>query len=148
FFRETDPSRTAADGLRSLRWIQQGARGQLSTDNPARYQLTAMPKIYPIEVIDHVEVTTDAPAECGDLLWALGFAFIGQHRCKTAQLFVAGGVKVVLTPVHQGGTYISSVALQVANSNDALARARALGAPVVSRPVTADEVRLPGVFGP
>jgi len=147
-FRETDPSITAADGLRSLRWIQQGARGRLSTDNPARNQLAAMPKIDPIEVIDHIEVTTDAPDECGALLGALGFAFIGQHRRKTAQLFVAGGVKVVLTPVHQGGTYISSVALQVVNSTDALARAQALGAPVVSRPVTADEVRLPGVFGP
>src|SRR5699024_3000788 len=108
----------------------------------------AMPKIDPVEVIDHAEVTTDAPDEGGALLGAHGRALIGQHRRKTAQLFVAGGVKVVLTPVHQGGTYISSVALQVANSNDALARARALGAPVVSRPVTADEVRLPGVFGP
>src|SRR5699024_11657145 len=94
------------------------------------------------------ERTADPRDECGALLVVLGLACIGQPRRKPAQLFVAGGVKVVLTPVHQGGTYMSSVALQVANSNDALARARALGAPVVSRPVTADEVRLPGVFGP
>src|SRR5699024_10503859 len=94
-FRETDPSMTAADGLRSLRWIQQAARGRLSTDNPARDQLGAMPTIEPVEVIDHVEVTTDGPDECGALLGGLGFAFIGQHRRKTAQLFVAGEVKVV-----------------------------------------------------
>lgn len=147
-FRETDTNITAADGLRSLRWIQQGARGRITPDNPVREHLTAMPKIEPVEVIDHLEISTDSPDECGALLGALGFKFIGQHRRKSVQLFVAGGVKVVLSPNVRGGTYISSVALQVTDSNDALARARALGAPVVSRPVTADEVRLPGVYGP
>src|SRR5699024_11664298 len=79
-FRETDPSISAADGLRSLRWIQQGARGRLSTDNPARNQLAAMPKIDTIELIDHIEVSTDAPDECGALLGEIGRASCRQSR--------------------------------------------------------------------
>ena len=147
-FRETDPNITAVDGLRSLRWIQQGARGLLAKDHPHRQILTPMPKVEPIEVIDHVEISTDAPDRCGALLGSLGFTFVGQHRRKTAQLFVAGDVRVVLTPNRAEGTFITSVAVQVANSADALARAEALGATPVSRPVTADEVRLNGVLGP
>ena len=50
-----------------------------------------MPKVDPIEVIDHVEISTDLPDQCGALLGALGFSFVGQHRRKTAQLFVSGG---------------------------------------------------------
>ncbi|GAA2041978.1 dehydroshikimate dehydratase QsuB [Yaniella flava] len=147
-FRETDPVLTAADGLRSLRWIQQGARGRVTEAAAARVELATMPKIDPVETIDHVEISTDSPDECGALLGALGFRFAGQHRRKAPQLFVADGVKVVLSPTQSGGTSIASVAVQVADSAKAFARARALGAPLVSRPVTADEVRLPGVFSP
>lgn len=147
-FRETNPDITAVDGLRSLRWIQQGARGLVAKDDPARQILTPMPKVEPVEVIDHVEISTDSPDRCGALLGALGFTFVGQHRRKSAQLFVTGDVKVVLTPNRGNGTFITSVAVRVPDSADALARAEALGAPRVSRPVTADEVRLDGVFGP
>lgn len=147
-FRETDPDITAVDGLRSLRWIQQGARGLLAKEHPFRQILTPMPKVDPIEVIDHIEISTDVPDRCGALLGSLGFTFVGQHRRKTAQLFVCGDVKVVLTPNRAEGTFITSVAVQVANSADALARAEALGATPVSRPVTADEARLKGVLVP
>jgi 4-hydroxyphenylpyruvate dioxygenase len=147
-FRETNPDITAVDGLRSLRWIQQGARGLIAKDNPARELLTPMPKVEPAEVIDHLEISTDAPERLGALLGALGFTFVGQHRRKTAQLFVSGAVKVVLTPNRADGTFITSVAVRVNDSADALARAQALGAPRVSRPVTADEVRLNGVYSP
>lgn len=147
-FRETNPDITAVDGLRSLRWIQQGARGMVAEEHPAREQLTPMPKIEPIEVVDHVEISTDMPDEVGALLGALGFDFVGQHHRKAAQLFVAGDVRVVLSPAAAGGTYISSVAVSVKDSAAALARAEALGAPPVSRPVTADEVRLPAVYTP
>lgn len=147
-FRETNPNITAVDGLRSLRWIQQGARGLMPKDHPARDILTPMPKVEPIEVIDHVEISTDAPDQCGALLGALGFTFAGQHRRKTAQLFTCGDVNVILTPNRAEGTFITSVAVRVANSAEALARAEALGGSPVSRPVTADEARLNGVHGP
>ncbi|HEY4578082.1 MAG TPA: TIM barrel protein [Yaniella sp.] len=147
-FRETNPDITAVDGLRSLRWIQQGARGLVAKDNPARELLTPMPKVEPLEVIDHVEISTDVPDEFGALLGALGFDFIGQHRRKSAQLFTAGNVRVVLTPAASGGTYINAVAVAVEDSAAALSRAEALGAPEISRPVTSDEVRMPGVYSP
>lgn len=147
-FRETDPIITAADGLRSLRWIQQGVRGQVSEQTAARANLSAMPNIVPVETLDHLEISTDASDECGALLGALGFRFAGQHRRKAAQLFIADSVKIVLSPTASGGTFITSVAVQVEDSQDALARATALGALTISRPVAADEVRLPGVYGP
>lgn len=147
-FRETDPNITAVDGLRSLRWIQQGARGLLAKDHPHRDILEAMPTMDPVEEIDHVEISTDSPDRFGALLGALGFTFVGQHRRKTAQLFVAGDAKVVLSPNRSEGTFIASVAVRVADSTAALARAEALGATRVSRPVTADEARLDGVYGP
>ena len=147
-FRETNPDITAVDGLRSLRWIQQGARGLLAPEHPSHQLLTPMPKVEPLEHIDHIEISTDVPDRCGALLGSLGFTFVGQHRRKTAQLFVCGQVNVVLTPNRGEGTFITSVAVTVEDSAAALARAEALGATAVSRPVTADEARLHGVYGP
>ena len=80
--------------------------------NPARELLTNA-KIGPVEVVDHVEISTDVPDDFGALLGALGFDFVGQHRRKSAQLFTAGDVRVVLTPSTSGGTYINSVAVTV-----------------------------------
>lgn len=147
-FRETDPGITAADGMRSLRWVQQSARGRLVADISQRNLLTSMPKIEPVEVVDHIEIRTDTPDELGSLLATIGFHFVGQHRRKTAQLFELSEVRIVVSPAAAGGTYIASVAVQVQDSHDAVSRAQALGARRVSRPVTADEARIPGVIGP
>ena len=51
--------------------------------------------------------------------WDPGIHFVGQHRRKTAQLFVCGDVKVVLSANRGDGTYIASVAVQVTNSAEA-----------------------------
>jgi len=144
-FREADPAVTVVDGQRSLRWLQQRVRGALDPSDPLREPLTALPKIEPVQAVDHVEIGTDAPDELGAQLAAVGFTLVGRHRRKDALLFRAGDTRVVITPRHGGGTGIASVAVVVADAGAASERAQALGADRAARPVTPDEAALPGV---
>jgi len=148
-FREADPAATAVDGLRSLIWLQQRTRGCFEPGDPLRARLSSVPKVDPVERIDHVELATDQAEVLGELLGTLGFSFAGQHRRKQAQLFTAGEARIVLSPRPAGhGTHVASVAVAVPDARAAAERAAALGAPAVPRPVTLDEIALPGVVSP
>lgn len=144
-FREADPAVTAVDGARSLRWLQQRGRGAMDAADPLRARLSAVPKIDPVERIDHVEIVTDAPDEFGALLAGVGFTLVGRHRRKAALLFRAGDTRVVVTPQASGGTRVASVAVVVDDAAAAAERAVQLGATRAARPVTPDEAALPGV---
>lgn len=147
-FREADPRETAVDGMRSLVWLQQRVRGALGADSAEAAGLTGVPKLEPVETVDHLELATDRPAELGGLLTALGFTFQGQHRRSPAQLFTAGPARVVISPVAAGGTRLASVAVRVPDAEQAHRRALRLGAAHVPRPTPAGETRLPGVVAP
>ena len=145
-FRETDPTVTAVDGKRSLIWLQQRVRGRLGADDPLRAGLDGVPKIDPVERIDHIELISDRPDELGAVLDALGFTLVGRHRRKDALLFRNGSTLIVLTPATTGGTRIASIAVSVDDAVAAADRAVELGAARASRPVTAGEADLPGVI--
>lgn len=145
-FRETDPAVTAVDGKRSLIWLQQRVRGRLGADDPLRARLDGVPKIDPVERIDHIELISDRPDELGAVLDALGFTLVGRHRRKDALLFRNGSTLIVLTPATTGGTQIASIAVSVDDAVAAADRAVELGAARASRPVTAGEADLPGVI--
>lgn len=147
-FREADAFETAVDAMRSLVWLQQRVRGALGASSELAAGLHAVPKIEPVEEIDHIELRTDRPAELGGVLTALGFEFCGQHRRSPAQLFRAGRAAVVLSPSHDGGTHIASVAVRVPDADAAHRRALLLGAVHVPRPTPSGEARLPGVTAP
>lgn len=144
-FRETDPAVTAVDGKRSLIWLQQRVRGRLGSEDPLRQILGGVPKIDPVERIDHIELVSDEPDELGAVLDSVGFALIGRHRRKNALLFRAGDTMVVVTPSAAGGTRIASIAVVVDDAVAAADRAVDLGAARASRPVAAGEADLPGV---
>lgn len=144
-FRETDPAVTAVDGKRSLIWLQQRVRGRLGADDPLRAQLDGVPKIDPVERIDHIELISDRPDELGAVLDAVGFTLVGRHRRKDALLFRDGSTLIVLNPAATGGTRIASIAVRVDDADAAADRAVELGAQRASRPVTAGEADLPGV---
>lgn len=145
-FRETDPAVTAVDGKRSLIWLQQRVRGRLGADDPLRDTLDGVPKIDPVERIDHIELISDRPDELGNVLDSIGFALVGRHRRKDALLFRVGSTLIVLTPAATGGTRIASIAVSVDDAVAAADRAVELGAARASRPVTAGEADLPGVI--
>lgn len=144
-FREAAPSITAVDGARSLVWLQQRTRGALAVDDPQRRLLAEVPKIDPVERVDHIEVVTDEPDDVGAVLTAIGFELVGRHVRKDALLFRAGDAQVVLTPSQSGGTRVGSVAVAVTDAEAAVRRAVALGAVRAARPVTGEEADLPGV---
>ena len=144
-FRETDPAVTAVDGKRSLIWLQQRVRGRLDPSDPLRELLGAVPKIAPVERIDHLELVSDEPDELGAVLDSVGFTLIGRHRRKNALLFRAGDTAVVVTPAASGGTRIASIAVVTGDAVAAADRAVELGAARASRPVAAGEANLPGV---
>lgn len=145
-FRETDPAVTAVDGKRSLIWLQQRVRGRLGADDPLRDTLDGVPKIDPVERIDHIELISDRPDELGAVLDSIGFTLVGRHRRKDALLFRVGSTLIVLTPAPTGGTRIASIAVSVDDAVAAADRAVELGAARSSRPVTAGEADLPGVI--
>ena len=145
-FRETDPAVTAVDGKRSLLWLQQRVRGRLDADDPRRALLDGVPKIDPVEHIDHIELISNRPDELGSVLDAIGFTLVGRHRRKDALLFRNGSTLIVLSPVATGGTRIASIAVRVDDAVAAADRAVDLGAARASRPVTAGEADLPGVI--
>lgn len=145
-FRETDPAVTAVDGKRSLIWLQQRVRGRLGADDPLRDTLDGVPKIDPVERIDHIELISDRPDELGNVLDSIGFTLVGRHRRKDALLFRVGSTLIVLTPAATGGTRIASIAVSVDDAVAAADRAVELGAARASRPVTAGEADLPGVI--
>ncbi|WP_261163910.1 sugar phosphate isomerase/epimerase and 4-hydroxyphenylpyruvate domain-containing protein [Microbacterium sp. Marseille-Q6965] len=147
-FREADAVETAVDGMRSLIWLQQRVRGALGSGSAEAAALTAVPKIDPVERFDHVELRTDRPSDVGDVLTALGFVFVGQHRRSQAQLFENGDARVVISPAAAGGTRVASVAVRLPDAVAAAQRAQALGARRVSRPVPDGEAELPGVVSP
>ena len=120
-------------------------RGRLGADDPLRAQLDGVPKIDPVERIDHIELISDRPDELGAVLDAVGFTLVGRHRRKDALLFRDGSTLIVLNPAATGGTRIASIAVRVDDADAAADRAVELGAQRASRPVTAGEADLPGV---
>ncbi len=129
--RESDPTVTARDALRSLVFLEDQVG---RSDQPAP----------PTSVDPAFVEVTGSPVVPG-LLESLGFRPHGRHRTKPVTWWRNGGADVVVNDGPSPGPALGVVATPV----DAVAaRASALGWPAVDRTRGAGEAHLPGITTP
>ena len=151
-FRQADAHRTAVDGLRSLRWLEDRTRQALAGE-PVRdtLQLRALPAVEEPGGYDFVEIRTGRLGGTTRLLHQLGFALGGHHQSKeNVQLWVQGPVRIVVNDAVPEGspTEVAAIGFDVADPDAAVERATRLRARPVPRSQREDEQVLRGVFAP
>ena len=146
-FRIAPPDQTAADGLRSMRWLEEQAA---PTGWAGEATLIAAPKPT-IEGISFVEFAAPGPAERADFdafLTGLGFRPTHRHRSKAVDLYTRGGAFVAVNTepdsharrfAERHGAAACAVGLITDDPARAMARATAFLAPELD-----DERRAPG----
>lgn len=151
-FRQADVHRTAVDGLRSLRWLEDRTRRALAGE-PARdrLRLQPLPPVEEPEGYDFVEIRTGRLGETTRLLHQLGFALGGHHQSKEhVQLWVQGPVRIVVNNAvaPDAPTEVAALGFEVAEPDTALERAARLAARPVPRTQEPGEQVLRGVYAP
>lgn len=154
-FRQADVQRTAVDGLRSLRWLEDQTADAVreAGGDPERgpLVLTDLPAPQHPRAWDFVELRTHRLGETTRLLHQLGFELAGHHRSKDAvQAWTQGPVRVIVSEESEVArpTRLAALGFQVAGLDDAADRATRLLAPPVVRTQRPDETVLHGVVAP
>lgn len=147
-FRQTEPTRTARQALRSLRWVADRTRIALGEEAPDG--LTELPEAPSLDGFDFVEIKAADTAEVEVLLEQLGFTFRGRHRSKPVRLWTHGGARIVCNEQHaQGWTpTVAAIGFGVPQPVLAAERAEQLLAPAVPRRTYAGEEMLRAVAAP
>ena len=142
---------TARDGLRSLVLLEAEARPGV----PA----AALPPPAAYDGIEFLEFAVDSAsrAELAAFLGTLGFAYAGNHRSKSVELYRQGRANLILNSepdsaaaehFHLHGPSVCAMAFRVDDAARAEARAAALLAPPWHERTGAGERRLPAVRAP
>ena len=151
-FRQADVNRTAVDGLRSLRWLEDQTRRALAGERTRdTLELQPLPAVEEPAGHDFVEIRTGRLGETTRLLHQLGFALGGHHQSKeNVQVWVQGPVRVVVNDAVPDGspTEVAALGFDVADPDAAVDRAARLKALPVPRSQRDDEQVLRGVFAP
>ncbi|MEX5236455.1 bifunctional sugar phosphate isomerase/epimerase/4-hydroxyphenylpyruvate dioxygenase family protein [Kocuria arenosa] len=151
-FRQADVNRTAVDGLRSLRWLEDQTQRALDGQSArGRLHLQPLPPVEEPDGYDFVEIRTGRLGETTRLLHQLGFALGGHHRSKeNVQVWVQGPVRIIVNDAvpEDAPTEVAALGFDVADPDAALERATQLSARPVSRSQREDEQVLRGVFAP
>ncbi|WP_298583179.1 bifunctional sugar phosphate isomerase/epimerase/4-hydroxyphenylpyruvate dioxygenase family protein [uncultured Kocuria sp.] len=151
-FRQADVNRTAVDGLRSLRWLEDQTRRALAGGRTRdTLELQALPAVEEPSGYDFVEIRTGRLGETTRLLHQLGFALGGHHQSKeNVQVWVQGPVRVVVNDAVPEGspTEVAALGFDVADPAAAVERAARLKALPVPRSQGPGEQVLRGVFAP
>ncbi|MGF0241909.1 3-dehydroshikimate dehydratase QuiC [Rhodococcus sp. IEGM1300] len=136
-FRAAPPRANAADGLRSLLYLEEKTRQRLEQESqPAAYHdmLFETPKACEYNGIEFLEFAVDESlgAKLSHWLQRLGFAKAGQHRSKSVSLLRQGDINLILNCepysfahsfFEAHGPSLCATALRVKDSASALARA-------------------------
>jgi 4-hydroxyphenylpyruvate dioxygenase len=151
-FRQADVNRTAVDGLRSLRWLEDQTRRALAGERTRdTLELQPLPAVEEPSGHDFVEIRTGRLGETTRLLHQLGFALGGHHQSKeNVQVWVQGPVRVVVNDAVPDGspTEVAALGFDVTDPDAAVERAARLKALPVPRSQRDDEQVLRGVFAP
>ena len=142
---------TARDGLRSLVLLEAEARPGV----PA----AALPPPAAYDGIEFLEFAVDSAsrAELAAFLGTLGFAYAGNHRSKSVELYRQGRANLIMNSepdsaaaehFHLHGPSVCAMAFRVDDAARAEARAAALLAPPWHERTGAGERRLPAVRAP
>lgn len=161
-FRAAPPRANAADGLRSLLYLEEKTRDLLRQDPAPPADLDALFAPPPAGRYDGVEflefaVDGEQGARLATWLERLGFARAGQHRSKDVSLLRQGDINIVLNAepysfahgfFEAHGPSLCATALRVADSASALERARAYRGQPYRGLVGPNEREIPAVRAP
>ena len=120
--------------------------------------LEPLPSKAKIQGIEFIEFAVDAgeALALGQMLAALGFSHIGEHRSKAVALWRQGEIHVVLNQDQGGwanahwqihGPSVCAIALRVDSAEGALERARALTMETFVQQVAPGELAIPWIRG-
>ncbi|MGE1176349.1 3-dehydroshikimate dehydratase QuiC [Pseudomonas sp. BW7P1] len=161
-FRAAPPRANAADGLRSLLYLEEKTRQRLEQDiRPVdnREILFETPKASEYNGIEFLEFAVDEAlgAKLSNWLERLGFVKAGQHRSKSVSLLRQGDINLILNsePYSFGhsffeahGPSLCAIAVRVKDSASALARAVAYKGQPYRGLVGPNELELAAVRAP
>lgn len=151
-FRQSEVGRTAVDGLRSLRWLEDQAYRVLG-DRAAAHPvgLEPLPEAPEPDGYSFVELHTGRLGEITKLLHQLGFVLGGYHRSKEDfQVWVQGNARIVVRDLGPTGsdTVLDSFGVDVVGADRSATRAARLSATPIVRQRQVDEAELHGVTTP
>ncbi|WP_409288478.1 3-dehydroshikimate dehydratase QuiC [Pseudomonas sp. KCJK8927] len=161
-FRAAPPRATAADGLRSLLYLEEKTRRLLANDPVAPANLDILFAPPPASRYDGVEflefaVDENQGAKLSGWLERLGFARAGTHRSKDVSLLRQGAINIVLNAepysfahgyFEAHGPSLCATALRVKDSASALERAREFKGQPYRGMVGPNEREIPAVRAP
>ena len=151
-FRKADVARTAIDGLRSLRWLEDQTWHALgSAERSGPLELTPLPEVAEPEGIDFLEISTGRLGETIRTLHQLGFQLGGHHRSKPDyQVWVQGDVRIIIGDRGPTGapTTITGLGFATPDPTSAQRRAQLLQARTIPREREEDEADLRGAYAP
>ncbi|MDG6402310.1 TIM barrel protein, partial [Pseudomonas quasicaspiana] len=160
-FRAAPPRSNAADGLRSLLYLEEKTRLLLEQQNEpvAKDLLFSPPPASTYNGVEFLEFAVDDAqgARLAGWLSNLGFARLGQHRSKAVSLMGQGDIKIVLNAepysfahsfFEAHGPSLCATALRVENGSAALERAQAFKGQPYRGLVGPNEREVPSVRAP
>lgn len=160
-FRAAPPRANAADGLRSLLYLEEKTRELLDREaRPVAPQLLfSPPEAGRYDGVEFLEFAVDDAqgARLAGWLEKLGFARLGQHRSKAVSLLGQGDIKIVLNAepysfahsfFESHGPSLCATALRVENGHGALERARQYKGQPYRGLVGPNEREIPAVRAP
>ncbi|AIN58036.1 3-dehydroshikimate dehydratase QuiC [Pseudomonas soli] len=160
-FRAAPPRQNAADGLRSLLYLEEKTRRQLEREARAVEPgvLFAPPAASRYDGVEFLEFAVDEAvgARLGAWLKRLGFAEAGEHRSKAVRLLRQGDINIVLNGepysfahnfFEAHGPSLCATALRVNACQDALQRAMAYRGQPFRGLVGPNEREIPAVRAP
>ena len=168
-FRAAAPRQTAADGMRSLLYVEEGTRTLLEAEVGApdgagrprgrRVELFDPPPVPVFSGASFVEFAADDDARdsLDAFLTKLGFAWVGRHRTKEVTLYRQGGINLVVNAEKDSfahsyflmhGPSICAIGLGTGDDAQALSRAEAFGAKRYEGRVGPNERHIPAIRAP
>jgi 4-hydroxyphenylpyruvate dioxygenase len=160
-FRAAPPRANAADGLRSLLYLEEKTRELLERESHpvAPPLLFSPPEAGRYDGVEFLEFAVDDAqgARLAGWLEKLGFARLGQHRSKAVSLLGQGDIKIVLNAepysfahsfFESHGPSLCATALRVENGHAALERARQYKGQPYRGLVGPNEREIPAVRAP
>lgn len=157
-FRAAPPRPTAADGLRSLLYLEEIA-GRAAKHSPHPVELFQPPPPADFRGFEFLEFAVDGESGAGlaACLRGLGFRRAGQHRSKDVELYRHGGINLILNAESDSfarsyflmhGPSVCAAALATDNAVQALDRAKRYRCKPFAGGLGPNESVIPGICAP